>query len=154
VAEELIVWQYFEISMDQKVENLDFDDLARVEEQRSWVRDHFTPEARHKYNNAQEKLRLIDTILKEKWILPEETYKLLCLGIVLGDVLVQELGLKWVAVEDECGRTPSLILEGTTIIVFPLTMISKRIERGEDIDVYSLVDDTHKTVSKLKQEQT
>jgi hypothetical protein len=96
--------------MEQKIESLGFEDLARVEEQRFWVRDHFTPEARNKYDNAQEKLRLIDIILKEKWILPEETYKLQCLGITLGDVLVQELGLQWVAVEDEFDRTPSSIL--------------------------------------------
>ena len=42
------------------------------------------------------------------------------------------------SIEDEYGRDPALIFEGTSIVVFPLTMISKRIEKGEDIDVYDL----------------
>lgn len=142
--------------MEQKIENLEFNDLVRIEDQRSWVRDHFTPESHHKYNDSSEKLRLIDIILKEKWIEPDETYKLQCLGITFGDILVQEVGLKWVVVIDEVDsyeRTPALKLEGTTIIVFPLTMISKRIENGEDVDIYSLFGDTWKTIEKLKQQE-
>ena len=34
-------------------------------------------------------------------------------------------------VEDEKGRDPAIRIPGTTVILFPLTMISKRIERGE-----------------------
>ena len=139
--------------MDQTIESLNFDDLAEIGVKRSWVREHFVPEAQHKYENAQEKLRLIDTILKEKWIEPNETYKLQCLGITLGDILVQELGFQWIAVEDEYGRTPSIKLDGTTIIIFPQTMISKRIERGDNVDVYLLLEETRKTVNELIKEQ-
>jgi hypothetical protein len=64
--------------------------------------------------------------------------KLQSLGIALGDALAQKLGLQWVAVQDEYGRDPALRLEGTSVLLFPLTMISKRIERGEDVDVYQL----------------
>jgi hypothetical protein len=44
------------------------------------------------------------------------------------------------AFEDEYGRDPALRLQGTPFIVFPLTMISKRVERGEDVDVRELFD--------------
>ena len=141
--------------MDQKIEDLEFDDLVRIEGQRTWVRDHFTVENRYKYQDAEEKLRLLDIILKEKWISPEETFKLQCLGITFGDILVQKLRLKWVVVIDEIGnyeRTPSLKLEGTSIIVYPLTMISKRIESGEEIDVYKLLEFVKETVEKIKKE--
>jgi hypothetical protein len=47
---------------------------------------------------------------------------------VLGDVFVQEMKMEWVMVEDYSGRDPAVRLPGTTIILFPLTMISKRIE--------------------------
>jgi hypothetical protein len=33
------------------------------------------------------------------------------------------------------GTSPCLVLNGTSIILYPQTMISKRIERGESIDV-------------------
>lgn len=113
-------------------------DLTNVETGRAWVRDHFTPEARHKYDQLAEKLRLLQAILDAGWIESTETAKLQCLGITLGDALVQELGMKWVMVEDEDGRDPAIRLPGTTVILFPLTMISKRVERGEAVDVADL----------------
>jgi hypothetical protein len=137
----------------QKVGKLSEEDIKEVEVKRTWVRDHFTPESRHKYESSQEKLRLIDTILKEKWINPNETYKLQCLGITLGDVLEQEIGLRWVVVDDEYGRTPSLQVEHTSILLFPQTMISQRIERGEDVNVYQLLEDARATIDNLVQEQ-
>jgi hypothetical protein len=42
-------------------------------------------------------------------------------------------------VADEYGRDPALRCPGTTVIVFPLTMISKRIEAGESVSVSGAV---------------
>ncbi|MDR1849500.1 MAG: DUF3806 domain-containing protein [Zoogloeaceae bacterium] len=116
------------------------EDLARIEEQRDWVRGHYTPEAQHKYETMENKLVLLQTILDNGWIEKSETWKLQSLGITLGDALAQELGMEWVMVEDEYGRDPALRLSGTTIVLFPLTMISKRIERGEEVIVTELFD--------------
>jgi hypothetical protein len=121
--------------MEQKIEVLGPDDLLRVEKQRTWVRDHFDTQARHEYETVEGKLRLLDTIVRSGWIEPTETWKLQSLGITLGDALVQQLGLTWVAVEDEHGRDPAVHVGGTTILLFPLTSISKRIERGEAVNV-------------------
>lgn len=138
--------------MEQKVEDLSQDDITRVEAQRKWVREHYPPESERKYQSLEGKLVLLDTILKNKWINPNETVKLQCLGITFGDALAQKLGLKWVAVEDEYGRDPALIVEGTSIITFPLTSISKRIERGEDIDVFNLFDTACAKLDELKRQ--
>jgi Domain of unknown function (DUF3806) len=138
--------------MDQKFEALNANDFANIEAKRAWVRGHFDESAQHKYALLEEKLRLLDTILQNKWIAPDETLKLQCLGIAFGDALAQKLGLTWVAVEDEYGRDPALTLEGTTLKIFPLTSISKRVERGEDIKVRELFDDACRTIERLKQE--
>jgi Domain of unknown function (DUF3806) len=121
--------------MDQKIEPLNVDDLAHLEAKRKWVREHYDEAARHKYETLEGKLILLDTILRNKWIEPTETLKLQCLGIAFGDALAQKLGLQWVAVEDGCGRDPALTRIDTSLLVFPMTSISKRIERGEEIDV-------------------
>jgi hypothetical protein len=126
--------------MEQKFEALSGDDAAHAEKQRSWVRDHFEPEARGKYDSLEDKLRLLDTIIRSGWIERNEKWKLQSLGITLGDALVQKMGLVWVTVEDEYGRSPALHDNGSTIVVFPLTAISKRIERGESVDVRELFD--------------
>jgi hypothetical protein len=49
--------------MEQRVGTLSAEDLANIEVGRQWVRDHFTPEARHKYEQVSEELRLLQTIL-------------------------------------------------------------------------------------------
>ena len=116
------------------------EEAERIEAQRRWVREHFDEDARHLYELRDEKLRLIQTILDAGWIEASETVKLQCLGITLGDALVQELGLEWVMVEDEYGRDPAIRKPGTTVLAFPLTMISKRVERGEAVVVRDLFD--------------
>jgi hypothetical protein len=62
------------------------------------------------------------------------------LGIVFGRVLANEIGLEWVMVSDEYGCDPALRYPSSTTLLFPLTMISKRIERGERPDVQGLFD--------------
>lgn len=124
--------------MAQRIETPNEQDLRRIEAQRRWVREHFEPAAQHEYDTLAGKLRLLHAILDARWIEPHETVKLQCLGIAFGDALVQELGMRWIAVDDEHGRDPALDLPGTSVVVFPLTLISKRVERGESIDVLEL----------------
>jgi hypothetical protein len=138
--------------MDLKVEALNAEDIAHVEEMRSWVRDHFAPGAREKYDTVEDKIRLLQTILDEKWVASDEAWKLQSLGITFGDILVQTLGLTWVAFEDEDGRDPALRDGDTSITLFPMTMISKRIEDGEAVNVVQLLDQTHDAVSRLREQ--
>jgi hypothetical protein len=139
--------------MTQKVGQLDAADAKRLEAQRTWVREHFAPEARHEYDSLGGKLRLLDTIVAAKWIAPSETVKLQSLGVTFGDVLVQGLGAEWVIVEDEHGRDPAVAIAGTSILLYPLTSISKRVERGEDVDVHSLYQAACDTVARVRGEQ-
>jgi len=138
--------------MEQRFEPLNADDTARLEAQRTWVRDHYSEDTRRQYDLLDGKLRLLDTILKNKWIAADETVKLQSLGVAFGDALAQHMGLRWVAVEDQYGRDPALTLDGTSVRVFPLTTISKRIERGEDVDVYALFEDACRTIERVKNE--
>jgi hypothetical protein len=137
--------------LDQKIEALNADEITRVEEMRNWVRDHFVPESRGKYETVEDKIRLLQSILDANWIAPDETWKLQSLGITLGDILEQTMGLTWVAVEDEYGRDPALRDGDTSILLFPMTMISKRIEDGETVDVLRLLDGTHDTITRLRE---
>jgi Domain of unknown function (DUF3806) len=140
------------ILMEQKIEPLSDDDAHRVEGQRTWVRDHYDPDARHQYETIEGKLRLLDTIISSGWIEPTETWKLQSLGITFGDAVAQRTGLSWVAVEDEYGRDPALHDHGTTIVVFPMTTISKRIERSEAVDVRELFDQACQSIGRLRTE--
>jgi hypothetical protein len=120
----------------------------RIESQRKWVRDHYLPESISEYESIEGKLKLIDIVIKSNWINKIETNKLQCLGITLGDALVQKLGLRWIEVEDDFGSDPALKFGDTSIIIFPLTMISKRIEDGEKVEVFELY---NKFVDKINE---
>ena len=52
-------------------------------------------------------------------------------------------------VTDEHCSDPAIRLPGTTVLVFPLTMISKRIERGEIVDVDALFKATLDSVKHM-----
>jgi hypothetical protein len=85
-------------------------------------------------------LRALQAVLDAKTLRTDQTYELQCLGIALGDAFAERHGWQWVTVEDEHGRDPALRAPGTTQLVFPRTMISKRVERGEAVDVAALFD--------------
>jgi hypothetical protein len=44
----------------------------------------------------------------------------------------------WWMVEDEYGRDPAIRYKETTLLVFPQTMISKRVEDGVPVDVQDM----------------
>lgn len=138
--------------MEQKIEGFSEDDTARIEEQRGWVRDHYDENARHKYSTIQGKFTLLDTILESGWIEPDETWKLQSLGITFGDMLAQLLDLEWVMVEYDSGRDPALRVPGTSILAYPLTAISKRVERGETVNVKELLKQFAGELQRLRQD--
>ena len=108
-------------------------------------------ESKKNYQTSAGKLGLLRTLLQQEVFKPDQTYELQCMGIVLGDVFVQELGMRWIIVsDDEYGVNPAIRLANTSIILYPLTMISKRVEHGEDVDIFDLFNGIAAQVDKMK----
>jgi len=130
------------------------DDRARLDEQRAVVEKFLgtNQENLRKYATTAGKLGTIRAVLEAGVFQSQQTYELQCLGVVLGDAFVQELAMEWVVVEDERGRDPAVRLPGTSVILFPLTTISKRIERGEAVDVFDLFNRVAADAERLKAE--
>jgi hypothetical protein len=82
----------------------------------------------------------------------EQQYEWTCLGVAFGDVIANELGLDWIAQCDEYGVEPALNLKGTTITVFPRTMILKRVEKGEHADLEHILSQLANHVEEMKRE--
>ena len=137
----------------QQIHSPTEEDAADVEAKREWVRNHYEPESQHKYETLEGKLRLLDTILSNDWIKPTETLKLQSLGITFGDALAQKLGMQWVVVEDEYGRDPALSFANSSVLAFPLTSISKRVERGEQVNVDELFSVACKSLLEARQRE-
>jgi len=136
---------------EQIVSNLTPEDQARLGKQRAFIEGYLGNEdSKQKYQKAAGKLGLLGALLQQKVFKSAQTYELQCMGVVLGDAFVQELGMQWVMVQDEYGRDPAVKLEGTSIILYPLTMISKRVERGEEVDIFGLFNGIAARVDELK----
>ncbi len=60
------------------------------------------------------------------------------MGVVLGDLYVRELGVHWVIYRDKHGRSRALQWKSNEKLLFPVTMISRRVEAGIQVDVKSI----------------
>jgi len=123
---------------DQTISPLAPEDEQRLEEQRHVVTRHLNEDGLEKFQVPAGKLGTLRALLDAKVFAADQTYELQSMGIVFGDVFVQDLGFHWVMVEDEYGRDPAVKYADSSVIAFPLTMISKRLERGEEVDVFDL----------------
>lgn len=85
-------------------------------------------------------LDLLQRLVDDHGLEADQTYELQSLGLVVGEVLVNELGFHWIIVEDQYGRDPAIKFGESSVKAFPLTMVSKRIERGERPNIRALVE--------------
>jgi hypothetical protein len=135
----------------QNITALTETDEKRLRDQRAVVEKFIADESsRQRYQTAAGKLGTIQAILRSNALKPNLTYELQCLGVVLGDAFVQDRKMEWVMVEDDQGRDAAVRLPGTTVIIFPLTMIPKRVERGEKVDVFNLFNGVAKQMEEAQ----
>jgi hypothetical protein len=122
---------------------LSADDAVRLDQQRAVIaRVVKTRYGVAALTKTKADLPVLQRLIDDKVFPKTQTYELQCLGVVFGDVLASEYPLKWVMVTDEYGTDPTLRFKATSIQANALTMISKRIERGEKVNVQYLFDIT------------
>ena len=98
-------------------------------------------------------LDLIKGLLDRGIVGSKDTFDLQALGLMFGQVIVKHVDdMDWCMVEDELGRTPALRYKETSLIVFPMTMISKRVEKAEEIDLHEIFDFLVKKIEDAKPE--
>ena len=79
---------------------------------------------------------ILQEIVNRGIISKNETWELQALGVVFGDALIDYIpGLSWQQVTDEFGTDAVLRYKETSVQFGVLTMISKRVEDGEQVDV-------------------
>ena len=96
--------------------------------------------------DAVDDLPLLQRLLDENVIAPQQREELQAMGIVLGDLLAAELGLDWVIYEDKLGRSRALRLADTDNYLFPATMISRRREVGNEETVQEIYDRAYRAM--------
>ena len=137
-----------EAAPEPKFSELTREDGERLDRQRAVV----AAAVKQRYGTAaltrtKKDLPILQQLLDEKAFKKSQTYELQCLGVAFGDVLASEFSLRWVMITDEYGTDPTLRFKNTTININALTMISKRVERDEPVDVLWLLRKTREALS-------
>ncbi|MFN2328684.1 MAG: DUF3806 domain-containing protein [Chromatocurvus sp.] len=83
---------------------------------------------------------LLQRLLDQRLVRPDQIEELQAMGILLGDVLARELDMHWVVYEDPIGRSRALRYRETDNYLFPVTMISRRQSVGNDRPVREIHD--------------
>lgn len=136
----LLALLFLSFGLNAKEETPKIEPLTWVEEgflsrQRDSVEEITKLEFGSRLHGNKSDLRLLQRIVDNEYINQTETQRQQALGIVLGDIFVKELGLKWVSYTDSDGKSRATCLPKTQYCLFPVTMLSKRMRLGVKPDV-------------------
>ncbi|MDP5240169.1 DUF3806 domain-containing protein [Uliginosibacterium sp. 31-16] len=138
---------------DQKISALNSTDKTFLAQQRQTLEKYLGDDrSKENYKTAAGKLGLLRALLDQKVFKPDQTHAFECMGVILGDAFAQKLHMEWIVVEDAKGRDLALRIPKTSIIIFPASMILKRVSRGESVDVFALFNGITDQIESLKKQ--
>jgi hypothetical protein len=118
------------------ITDLSYLDRQYMSQQRTSVMELTATHLGRRINgDTDNDLELLQMLLDRDIVKPDMTRELQAMGIVLGDLLAQDLGMDWVVYEDPVGRSRALRYQDTDNFLFPATMIARRQEGGSDTPV-------------------
>ena len=112
-----------------EIGELSYIDKSYMQQQRERVAQLSERNLGRKLSGTRDNdLDILQQLLDRKLISGDQTLELQALGVIMGDLLAEELGLDWVIYEDKLGRSRALRYQQTDNYLFPITMISRRRE--------------------------
>ncbi|MBN7798453.1 DUF3806 domain-containing protein [Parahaliea mediterranea] len=134
-----------------RIDELSYLDRQYMSQQRSHLEDlarrHF---GRGFDGTRANDLDLLQRMLDDRVVRPGQTQELQAMGIVMGDLLAEHLGMHWVVYEDRIGRSRALRYKTTENYLFPMTMISRRREAGNDTPVADIYQKAYDIIAPLR----
>ena len=83
-------------------------------------------------------LALLQALLDKQLVRPDQVRELQAMGVIMDDLLAAELGMRWVLYEDNVGRSRALRYQKSDNVLFPMTMIARRREVGNQTSVVNI----------------
>ncbi|WNO11049.1 DUF3806 domain-containing protein [Teredinibacter sp. KSP-S5-2] len=119
------------------------DESASPISELNWLNQNFLEKQRKKANEITRSefgsqfhgnlsdLSLLQRVVDEKVIKRDDTDSLQAIGVILGDVYASQYkSLEWKVYEDELGKSHAVCVKDTQECIFPITMLSRRLEAG------------------------
>lgn len=88
-------------------------------------------------------LQLLQRLVDGDWVARDDYATQQAMGVVLGNVMLADFPntFAWKVYEDEVGRSRALCVKNTNECLFPVTMLSRRMEIGSAPNVKKIYDD-------------
>jgi hypothetical protein len=115
-------------------------DEQYLQQQRQRISSLFGLKLGRGLKRDQRDLEGLQLLLDRRLVAADDPLLLQAMGIVMGDALLNELGMHWVIYEDKQGRSRALQLGKHREFLFPATMISRRYQAGARVDVQQIYD--------------
>ena len=122
-----------------RVDALSSVDLKFMQDQRDFIDNTARRHLGTQLNGEKDHdLGLLQALLDDQLIGRENRQGLQAMGVVFGDHLQKEERLRWIIYTDKYGRSRALAVPNQDEVIFPMTMISRRAEVGNTVDVKEL----------------
>lgn len=95
-------------------------------------------------------LIVMQRLLDQNLVKADETARLQGMGMILGEILRKEKGLYWTIYIDKLGRSRALEIPGKREFIFPVTMISRRVEAGVDVNVRQVYENAVEIIDEIQ----
>lgn len=134
-----------------RIEDLSYIDRQYMSEQRSRLEEIASRNFGRGFNgNKDHDLDLLQRMLDEDLVRNDQTQELQAMGVIMGDLLAEDLNMHWVVYEDEVGRSRALRYKETDNYLFPITMISRRREAGNEKPVKDIYQKAYDIIEPLR----
>lgn len=126
-------------------------DLQFMEQQRQIVQDLAAGNLGRQFNGDKTRdLELLQALLDRGLVRPDQVRELQAMGVIMGDLLAADLGMHWVIYEDSMGRSRALRWQESDNYLFPITMIARRREVGNETPVVDIYQKAYDTIDKRR----
>lgn len=92
-------------------------------------------------------IELLQRMVYRGLIARDDRQTLQATGAVLGNLMVKTHGLNWRVYEDERGRSRAVCVQSTDHCLFPITMLSRRLQVGLVINVENIYDNAMELIA-------
>lgn len=88
-------------------------------------------------------LHLLQRLIDGNWVARDDYETQQAMGVVLGNIMLADFPttLEWKVYEDKLGRSRAVCVRKTSECLFPVTMLSRRMEIGSKPDTKKIYDD-------------
>jgi len=127
-------------------------DQKFMEDQRDSIDDlarrHFGRQLNGEKGND---IAIMQRLLDDNIVTAEQKSKLQAMGLILGDLLKAQYGLKWIVYFDKYGRSRSLQVPGhEKEFIFPVTQVSRKAEVGIRVSVAEVYRELEQSIQNIR----